>query len=124
FSGRFVYRIRLDRENASRVYATTINNTTGGGFFFVSNDGGASWQDSMRNMPPRLIGYSILQDERDGNIRPLRPLELAPDVQLWASPRTWRLFPNRLMKWCRFPMRDDRACLQLPITESIVLSTW
>jgi len=57
-----------DRENANRVYATTINTTTGGGFFFVSSDGGASWQPSMRNMPPRLIGYSILQDERDGNL--------------------------------------------------------
>ena len=67
FSGRFVDAIVTDRENPSRVYATTINTTTGGGFFFVSNDGGASWQPSMRNMPPRLIGYSILQDDRDAN---------------------------------------------------------
>ena len=68
FSGRFVNTILPDRENANRIYATTINTTTGGGFFFVSSDGGASWQPSMRNMPPRLIGYSILQDERDGNV--------------------------------------------------------
>ncbi len=68
FSGRFVNTITPDRENANRIYATTINTTTGGGFFFVSSDGGASWQPSMRNMPPRLIGYSILQDERDGNV--------------------------------------------------------
>lgn len=68
FSGRFVNSILADRENANRVYATTINTTTGGGFFFVSSDGGASWQPSMRNMPPRLIGYSILQDERDANV--------------------------------------------------------
>ena len=68
FSGRFVNSISPDRENANRVYATTINTTTGGGFFFVSNDGGSSWQPSMRNMPPRLIGYSILQDERDANV--------------------------------------------------------
>jgi photosystem II stability/assembly factor-like uncharacterized protein len=68
FSGRFVNEIVTDRENPSRVYATTINTTTGGGFFFISSDGGASWQPSMRNMPPRLIGYSILQDERDPNI--------------------------------------------------------
>lgn len=68
FSGRFVYTILADRENMNRIYATTINTTTGGGFFFVSSDGGASWQPSMRNMPPRLIGYSILQDERDGNV--------------------------------------------------------
>jgi photosystem II stability/assembly factor-like uncharacterized protein len=68
FSGRFVNAILPDRENASRVYATTINTTTGGGFFFVSNDSGASWLPSMRNMPPRLIGYTILQDERDANV--------------------------------------------------------
>lgn len=68
FSGRFVNTIVPDRENANRIYATTINTTTGGGFFFVSSDGGVSWQPSMRNMPPRLIGYSILQDERDGNL--------------------------------------------------------
>jgi photosystem II stability/assembly factor-like uncharacterized protein len=68
FSGRFVDAIVTDRENANRVYAATINTTTGGGFFFVSTDGGSSWQPSMRNMPPRLIGYSILQDERDANI--------------------------------------------------------
>ena len=68
FSGRFVNTILPDRENVNRVYATTINTTTGGGFFFVSNDGGTSWQPSMRNMPPRLIGYSILQDETDGNV--------------------------------------------------------
>ena len=54
--------------NLNRVYATTINTATGGGFFFVSSDGGSSWQPSMRNMPPRLIGYSIFQDERDGNV--------------------------------------------------------
>lgn len=68
FSGRFVNTILPDRANMNRIYATTINTATGGGFFFVSSDGGASWQPSMRNMPPRLIGYSILQDERDGNV--------------------------------------------------------
>jgi photosystem II stability/assembly factor-like uncharacterized protein len=68
YSGRFVNSIVPDRETANRVYATTINTATGGGFFFVSNDGGASWLPSMRNMPPRLIGYSILQDEREGNV--------------------------------------------------------
>jgi photosystem II stability/assembly factor-like uncharacterized protein len=68
FSGRFVNAIMPDRENGNRVYATTINTTTGGGFFFVSSDGGSSWQPSMRNMPPRLIGYAMLQDERDANV--------------------------------------------------------
>jgi photosystem II stability/assembly factor-like uncharacterized protein len=67
FSGRFVNEIVTDRENPNRIYATTINTATGGGFFFVSSDGGSSWQPSMRNMPPRLIGYSILQDDRDAN---------------------------------------------------------
>ncbi|PYS33058.1 MAG: hypothetical protein DMF75_10545 [Acidobacteria bacterium] len=61
------YQPMDDRELANRVYATTINTATGGGFFFVSNDDGSSWQPSMRNMPPRLIGYSVLQDQRDGN---------------------------------------------------------
>jgi photosystem II stability/assembly factor-like uncharacterized protein len=68
YSGRFVNSILADRVSPNRIYATTINTTTGGGFFFVSSDGGLTWQPAMRNMPPRLIGYSILQDERDGNV--------------------------------------------------------
>ena len=68
YSGRFANSIIADREKPGRVYATTINTATGGGFFFVSNNGGATWDASMRNMPNRLISYSILQDERDGNI--------------------------------------------------------
>ncbi len=67
FSSRFVNAIVPDRESANRIYATTINTTTGGGFFFVSNDSGSTWQPSIRNMPPRLIGYTILQDERDSS---------------------------------------------------------
>ena len=68
YSGRFVNSIVPDRETAGRIYATTINTATGGGFFFVSSDAGATWSPSMRNMPPRLIGYSILQDETDANV--------------------------------------------------------
>jgi photosystem II stability/assembly factor-like uncharacterized protein len=68
YSGRFAYSILPDREKPGRVYATTINTTTGGGFFFISSDSGQTWQPSMRNMPNILISYSILQDERDGNI--------------------------------------------------------
>jgi photosystem II stability/assembly factor-like uncharacterized protein len=68
YSGRFAYSILPDRERPGRIYATTINTTTGGGFFFVSDDSGQTWQPSMRNMPNILISYSILQDERDGNI--------------------------------------------------------
>jgi photosystem II stability/assembly factor-like uncharacterized protein len=67
YSGRRAYVIMPDRERAGRVYASTINTATGGGFFFVSNDSGTTWQPSMRNMPSRLIAYSILQDHKDGN---------------------------------------------------------
>lgn len=67
YSGRFANVILGDREDASRIYASTINTTTGGGFFFVSTDNGESWRPSMRTMPPRLIVYSILQDSRDVN---------------------------------------------------------
>ncbi|MCA1630228.1 MAG: transcriptional regulator, partial [Acidobacteria bacterium] len=67
YSGRRAYFILADREKAGRVYAATINTATGGGFFFVSTDGGERWQPSMRNMPNRLIAYSILQDHADAN---------------------------------------------------------
>jgi photosystem II stability/assembly factor-like uncharacterized protein len=68
YSGRRAYAITPDRERPGRIYASTINTATGGGFFFVSNDSGATWQPSMRNMPSRMIAYSILQDRTDGNI--------------------------------------------------------
>jgi photosystem II stability/assembly factor-like uncharacterized protein len=68
YSGRFANAILADREVSGRIYATTINTTTGGGFFFVSEDGGQSWHPAMRNMPSRLITYSILQDPTDANI--------------------------------------------------------
>jgi len=68
YSGRRAYSLTPDREKPGRIYATTINTATGGGFFFVSNDSGTTWQPSMRNMPSRLIAYSILQDRNDGNI--------------------------------------------------------
>jgi photosystem II stability/assembly factor-like uncharacterized protein len=67
YSGRRVYFILPDREQSGRVYAATINTAMGGGFFFVSNDGGQTWQPSMRSMPNRLIAYSILQDRADAN---------------------------------------------------------
>lgn len=67
YSGRFVNVVVTDREKPGRIYASTINNTTGGGFLFVSNDNGASWQPSMRNLPNRLITYAILQDDRDAD---------------------------------------------------------
>jgi photosystem II stability/assembly factor-like uncharacterized protein len=67
YSGRRAYFILPDREQRGRVYAATINTATGGGFFFVSTDGGTTWQPSMRNMPNRLIAYSILQDQGNAN---------------------------------------------------------
>jgi photosystem II stability/assembly factor-like uncharacterized protein len=68
YSGRRAYAVVPDREKPGRVYATTINTATGGGYFYVSNDAGETWQLSARNMPPRLIAYSILQDARDANV--------------------------------------------------------
>ncbi|HEV3469116.1 MAG TPA: peptidoglycan-binding protein [Pyrinomonadaceae bacterium] len=68
YSGRRAYSILPDREVPGRVYATTINTATGGGYFYVSTDGGVTWQLSARNMPQRLIGYSILQDTVDANV--------------------------------------------------------
>lgn len=67
YSGRRAYSILPDRENPNRVYATTINTATGGGYFFISDDGGETWEISNRNMPNRLIAYSILQDMVDAN---------------------------------------------------------
>ena len=69
YSGRRAYFLLPDLERAGRVYASTINTATGGGFFYVSDDGGETWQPSMRNLPAdRLITYAMLQDRRDANI--------------------------------------------------------
>ncbi len=67
YSGRRAYLLLPDREQAGRIYAATINTATGGGFFFVSNDSGATWQPSMRDMPDRLITYAMLQDRGNAN---------------------------------------------------------
>lgn len=68
YSGRFANSIVADREMPNRIYAATINTATGGGFLFASSDNGQTWRPSMRNMPARLITYSILQDMQDANI--------------------------------------------------------
>jgi photosystem II stability/assembly factor-like uncharacterized protein len=68
YSGRFANTIVADREMPNRIYAATINTATGGGFLFTSNDNGQTWRPSMRNMPPRLITYSILQDSQNSEI--------------------------------------------------------
>jgi photosystem II stability/assembly factor-like uncharacterized protein len=62
FSTRLTNQIVADIEKPNRLYASTINTATGGGFFFVSNDGGMTWQPSMKNWGTRTIAYSILQD--------------------------------------------------------------
>ncbi|HYX41433.1 MAG TPA: hypothetical protein VE821_07040, partial [Pyrinomonadaceae bacterium] len=68
YSGRRAYFLLPDRAQQGRIYASTINTATGGGFFFISNDGGETWQPSMRNMPDRLITYAMLQDRANANI--------------------------------------------------------
>jgi photosystem II stability/assembly factor-like uncharacterized protein len=80
YSGRFANAILVDRENPNRVYSTTINTTTGGGFFFVSNDGGINWQASMRNLPNRIVMYSIFQDEQNADT-----IYLATDSGVYRS---------------------------------------
>ena len=67
YSSRFTNTIVSDIERPNRFYSTTINTTTGGGFFFVSDDGGLTWQPSMRNMSNRVTGYAILQNPQDAN---------------------------------------------------------
>lgn len=81
FSARRAYSLHPDREQPNRLYATTINTATGGGFFYISDDAGETWRESMRNMPNRLIGYSILQDLRDANM-----LYLATNAGVYRSP--------------------------------------
>jgi photosystem II stability/assembly factor-like uncharacterized protein len=68
YSGRRIFSVLKDREKPERIYVTTINTATGGGFFFISNDGGMTWLPSMKNMPNRLITYTILQDQTDANV--------------------------------------------------------
>lgn len=68
YSGRRAYSLLVDRERPGRIYATTINTATGGGYFYVSNDGGTTWTLSTRNMPNRLIGYTMLQDAEDADV--------------------------------------------------------
>lgn len=68
YSSRFANAIVPDSERPNRFYATTINTATGGGFFFISDDGGLTWQASVRNMSSRVTTYAILQDAVDANI--------------------------------------------------------
>ncbi|HVG39050.1 MAG TPA: YCF48-related protein, partial [Pyrinomonadaceae bacterium] len=80
FSARRAYFILPDREQTGRMYLATINTATGGGFFYLSTDGGETWQPSMRNMPSRLISYSVTQDRLDAN-----KLYIASNMGLYRS---------------------------------------
>jgi len=51
-------------EKSQSCLCEYYHTTTGGGFFFVSEDDGQTWHPAMRNMPARLITYSILQDSQ------------------------------------------------------------
>jgi len=68
FSGRFVNTIMPDRETQAGFTRRQLTRPLGEGSFLLAAMEEPSWQPSMRNMPPRLIGYSILQDERDSNV--------------------------------------------------------
>jgi photosystem II stability/assembly factor-like uncharacterized protein len=67
-TSRFTYNIIPDLKNTNRFYATTNNTATGGGFVFISDDSGATWKPSVKNL---LTGQtslsSILQDEQNTN---------------------------------------------------------
>jgi photosystem II stability/assembly factor-like uncharacterized protein len=102
YSGRRAYAIVPDRERAGRVYAATINTATGGGFFFVSNDGGTTWQPSMRNMPSRLIAYSVLQDRTDGNI-----IYLGTNLGVYRS-------VDRGLSWASIGAPDEKSPIAKP----------
>lgn len=68
FSSRFTYSITPDIENPNRLYATTINTATGGGFIFISDDRGATWTPSIKNIDTnRTIAYSLVQDRANPN---------------------------------------------------------
>ncbi len=69
FSSRFAYSITRDIENPNRLYATTINTATGGGFIFISDNNGATWQASVKNIDTnRTIAYSLIQDRVNPNV--------------------------------------------------------
>ncbi|GIU83080.1 MAG: hypothetical protein D6687_11360 [Acidobacteria bacterium] len=64
FTSRFVLSIIPDVENPNRLYAITRNTATGGGFLFVSNDGGFTWNPSMRGLAENRIEPRALVQSR------------------------------------------------------------
>ncbi|HEX8288678.1 MAG TPA: YCF48-related protein [Pyrinomonadaceae bacterium] len=67
FSSRFTYSVTLDRENPTRMYATTHNTATGGGFVFTSADSGRSWQQAKNLDINQVSPYAVLQDRNNPN---------------------------------------------------------
>ena len=63
FTSRFTLSVTADIERPNRLYSATHNTATGGGFFFVSDNGGATWQPSMKNLAANRISiHTMLQD--------------------------------------------------------------
>ena len=68
FSSRFTYNIIPDVEKPNRLYASTINTATGGGYFFISDDFGATWKQSTKNIDTdRIVIFSMLQNKATPN---------------------------------------------------------
>lgn len=67
-TSRFTYNIIPDVSKPNRFYATTNNTATGGGFVFVSDDSGATWKPSVKNLATnQTFPSTILQDEQTPN---------------------------------------------------------
>jgi photosystem II stability/assembly factor-like uncharacterized protein len=69
FTSRMMLSIVSDVERPNRLYATTNNTAGGGGFVFTSDDGGQSWNPSMRNLVANNdVPITLLQDKVNPNL--------------------------------------------------------
>ncbi len=69
FTSRMTTSIVADSERPNRVYAATNNTATGGGFVFISDDGGATWKPSTKNLSViRISPTGFLQDGKNPNL--------------------------------------------------------
>lgn len=69
FTSRMIFSITPDVERSNRMYATTNNTAGGGGFVFVSDDGGQSWNPSMKNLVANNdVPITLLQDKINPNL--------------------------------------------------------
>ena len=81
FSSRLTYTITPDIEKPNRLYATTINTATGGGFVFISDNDGATWRPSVKNIDTnRTIGFQLVQDRVNPNV-----IYLATNIGIFKS---------------------------------------